>query len=115
MADVASASTGVDFSEERVHKICDRIYNLERAYLVKHGIRRKDDVPPRHFYEVPIPDGPSKGMKIDMEQFEKLKDAFYELRGQDIKTGAPKKQTLEELGLKSVADDLEKTGVYKEG
>ncbi len=115
MADVVSAITGVDFSEERVHKICDRIYNIERAYLVKHGIRRKDDCPPHHFIETPIQDGPSKGMAVDAEQFEKLKDAFYELRGQDIKTGAPKKQTLEELGLKSVADDLEKTGVYKEG
>ncbi len=114
MADVASAITGFDFSEERVHDICDRIYNIERAYLVRHGIRRKDDCPPRHFYEVPIPDGPSKGMKIDMEQFEKLKDAFYQLRGQDVKTGAPKRETLEALGLKYVADDLEKTGVYEE-
>ena len=53
-------------------------------------------------------------VKIDMVQFEKLKDAFYELRGQDPVTAAPKRETLEALGLKKVADDLEKTGVYKE-
>ena len=114
MAEVLSALTGVNFPEERLHKACDRIYNIERAYLVKHGIRRKDDVPPRHFVETPMPSGPSKGMAIDMEQFEKLKDAWYDLRGQDRKTGAPKRETLGELGLKYVADDLEKTGVYKE-
>jgi aldehyde:ferredoxin oxidoreductase len=115
MAEVLSAISGVDFSEDRLHKACDRIYNIERAYLVKHGIRRKDDVPPRHFLEMPIPDGPSKGQTIDREKFEALKDAFYELRGSDKKTGAPKRETLEQLGLKYVADDLEKTGVYKEG
>jgi aldehyde:ferredoxin oxidoreductase len=115
MAEVLSALTGVDFSEDRLHKACDKIYNIERAYLAKHGIRRKDDVPPRHFLEMPIPDGPSKGQTIDREKFEALKDAFYELRGSDKKTGAPKRETLEQLGLKYVADDLEKIGVYKEG
>lgn len=115
MAELLSALTGVDFSEERLHKACDRIYNIERAYLVKHGIRREDDVPPRHFIETPIPDGPSKGKTIDMEKFEELKDAFYELRGQDKKTGAPRKETLKALGLKYVADELEKIGVYEEG
>jgi hypothetical protein len=38
---------------------------------------------------------------------------FYELRGGDKKTGAPTRKTLEGLGLKNVADDLEKIGVYK--
>jgi len=112
MAEVLSALTGVDFSEERLHQVCDRIYNIERAYLAKHGITREDDVPPRHFLETPIPDGPSKGKTIDREKFEALKDAFYELRGADIRTGTPKRETLEALGLKYVADDLERMGLY---
>jgi len=113
MAEVLSALTGVEFSTDRLHQSCDRIYNVERAYLAKHGIRREDDVPPRHFLETPLPDGPSKGRTIDREKFEALKDAFYELRGSDKKTGAPTRETLEKLGLKYVADDLEKIGVYK--
>jgi aldehyde:ferredoxin oxidoreductase len=113
MAEVLSALTGVDFSAERLHEACDRVYNIERAYLVKNGIRREDDVPPRHFTELPIQDGPSKGKTVDMDKFEELKDLWYDLRGQDRKTGAPKRGTLEELGLKYVADELEKTGVYK--
>jgi len=115
MTELLSVLTGVDFSEERLHQACERIYNVERAYLVKNGIRRKDDVPPRHFFELPIQDGPHKGGTVDREKFEELKDAWYELRGADKKTGAPTRETLEGLGLKYVADDLEKTGVYKEG
>ena len=114
MAELLSALTGVDFSEERLHKACDRIFNVERAYLVRNGIRREHDVPPRHFLETPIPEGPSKGRTIDREKFEELKDAWYAVRGSDKNTGAPKRETLEELGLRSVADDLEKIGIYKE-
>jgi aldehyde:ferredoxin oxidoreductase len=113
MAEVLSALTGVDFSEGRLHKACDRIYNVERAYLAKHGIRREHDVPPRHFLETPLPDGPSKGRTIDREKFEELKDAWYALRGSDENTGAPKRETLEALSLKYIADDLEKMGIYE--
>jgi aldehyde:ferredoxin oxidoreductase len=115
MAEVLSALTGVEFSADRLHNACDRIYNVERAYLAKHGVRREDDVPPRHFLETPLPDGPSKGKTIDREKFEELKDAWYELRGSDKKTGAPKRETLEALGLTYIADELERKGVYEEG
>jgi len=108
--------TKKDFSEEDLHKVCDRIYHVERAYLARMGLTRDDDdVAPRHYYEQPIPEGPSKGMTLDRAKFEDLKDAFYELRGGDKKTGAPTRRTLEELGLRNVADDFEKTGIYKEG
>ena len=113
MTKVLSSLTGVDFNEEQLHQACERIYNVERAYLAREGITRGDDIPPRHFLETPIPEGPSKGMTIDREKFEDLKDAFYELRGSDKKTGTPTRKTLEKLSLKYVADDLEKRGLYK--
>jgi aldehyde:ferredoxin oxidoreductase len=115
MAELLSALSGLDFSEERLHEVCDRVYNIERAYLTKHGIRRKDDRPPLNFIHDPLPSGPSAGMTFDMEKFEVIRDAWYDLRGSDRKTGAPRRDTLEKLGLKYVADDLEKTGVYQEG
>jgi aldehyde:ferredoxin oxidoreductase len=115
MAELLSAITGVDFSEDRLHKVCDRIYNVERAYNARMGLRRDDDIAPHHFYDTPIPAGPSKGKTLDRVKFEELKDVFYELRGTDKRTGIPKRETLEDLGLKYVADDLEKIGAYKEG
>jgi aldehyde:ferredoxin oxidoreductase len=114
MAELLTAITGIDFGPDRLDEACDRIYNVERAYLVRNGIRRCDDVPPHHFLETPMPEGPSKGKTIDREKFEALKDAFYALRGSDTKTGAPTRATLEGLGLKSVANDLEAMGVYGE-
>ena len=42
-------------------------------------------------------------------------ELWHELRGADAKTGIPRRETLEVLGLKYVADDLEKRGVYQEG
>lgn len=100
--------TKKDFSEEDLHKVCDRIYHVERAYLARMGLTRDDDVAPHHFYDQPIPEGPSKGMTLDRAKFEELKDVFYELRGGEKRTGFPKRETLEALGLKYVADDLEK-------
>jgi aldehyde:ferredoxin oxidoreductase len=114
MAEVLSALTGVDFSEERLHKVCDRVYNVERAYLTKMGLTRDDDVAPHHFYDQPMPEGPSQGRTLDRQKFEELKDIFYELRGGDKKTGIPKRETLEGLGLKYVADDLQNMGACGE-
>ena len=37
-------------------------------------------------------------------------DEYYELHGWDRETSSPKRETLEALGLKYVADDLEKIG-----
>ena len=37
-----------------------------------------------------------------------MKDEYYILRGWDVKTGLPKRSTLESLGMKGVADLLEK-------
>lgn len=114
IAEVLAPLTGVDFTAERLAQCADKINNVERAYLVRCGIRRKDDVPPRHMFETPYPDGPEKGKTLDREKWETLLDAWYEVKGADKKTGAPTRETLEKLGLKAVADDLEKTGVYKE-
>jgi aldehyde:ferredoxin oxidoreductase len=112
MAELMSALTGMNFTEEQLHSVCDRIYNIERAYLARMGLTRDDDVAPHHFYNQPIPEGPSKGQTLNREKFEALKDVFYELRGGDKKTGIPTRQTLEGLGMKYVADDLEKMKAY---
>ena len=47
---------------------------------------------------------------MDMEKFNKMLDEYYDLHGWDRKTSFPKKRTLVDLGLGSVADDLEKIG-----
>ena len=112
MAELLSAITGVDFSEERLRQASDRVYNIEKAYLAREGMRREHDNPPEGHFERPRLAGPHKGLFLDREKFEGLKDRYYELRGYSKKTGVPAREELERVGLKYVADELEKIGVY---
>ena len=48
--------------------------------------------------------------QIDRDKFEDWKTLYYRLEGWDEKTGWPRRDTLEELGLKDVADELESKG-----
>jgi len=107
LAKLLSAVTGMDFDELLLKRIGERIYNLERAMNAVDGITRKDEVLPPRQYE-PLPSGPKKGVRIDPKQLEKAKNDYYEWRGWNISTGLPTRRKLEELGLKDVADELEK-------
>jgi aldehyde:ferredoxin oxidoreductase len=40
-----------------------------------------------------------KGKAVDKNEFEKMMDEYYQLRGWDSKTGLPEKETLNKLGL----------------
>jgi aldehyde:ferredoxin oxidoreductase len=115
MAELLSVTTGVNFSEKDLKSVCERIYNIERAYLVREGIRREDDLPPPRYIESPVPSGPRKGWKVDLVKFEKVLDEYYKLRGWDVNTGVPTREKLEELELSYVADELEKSGAYGKG
>lgn len=106
-----NAATGMNVDEKWLLTTADRIINMERAFLVRDGRTRKMDTIPELFFREPIQDGPRKGLKINRTKFEKMKNEYYELRGWDIETGIPTKQTLEKLGLKDVADDLDKRGI----
>jgi len=50
------------------------------------------------------------GRYLDKAKFEEFKTRFYNLEAWDIRTGRPKRKTLGHLGLKFVADELEKKG-----
>ncbi|MFC1592879.1 aldehyde ferredoxin oxidoreductase family protein [Candidatus Omnitrophota bacterium] len=108
MAEFLSAVTGIDFTEERLHQICNRVSNLERAYVCREGIRREDDMPPLRYSWQPITTGAEKGFRLDREEYGQMLDLFYERKGWDKRTGIPTRETLESSGLKSVADDLYK-------
>ncbi|MCL7389310.1 MAG: aldehyde ferredoxin oxidoreductase family protein [Thaumarchaeota archaeon] len=86
----------------------ERIINLERAFNVREGFSRKDDTLPERFLREPVPRPPSKGQIFELD---KLLDDYYTAREWDIKTGIPTRKKLEELGLKDVADELEKLGM----
>ena len=118
-------SPGKTWSVEELDKIGERVFNLQRALLIREGHEgRKDDILPEFDHTVPLPKAPGlnprsslpgkkgeivyrEGAVVDREKFEKMKDEYYQLRGWDPKTGFQKKDTLQELGLEDIIEQLQ--------
>ena len=66
--------------------------------------------PFRDGVDEPLPEGPSKGAKLDRKTISGLLDEYYGLRGWDMASGNPTREKLDELGLGDVADDLASLG-----
>lgn len=113
MGELLSAATGMDFEEKRMKEIGDRINNVERAFLVREGITRKDDTIQGRAMEEPVPSGPYKGERLDREGMDRMLDDYYRVVGWDRETGVPTRKTLEDLGLSDVADELAKKGMIR--
>ncbi len=97
-----SAATGMDIDEAGLKKIVNRSRNLHRAYNVRLGLRRADEKPPEDHWKKRFP-----------ELEEQLLDAYYKFKGWDNE-GIPTKQSLQELDLAYVAEDLEQRGIIKD-
>jgi aldehyde:ferredoxin oxidoreductase len=99
---VIEACTGLRLSPVEVRGVGERIINVERAFNVREGIRRRDDALPRRFREETLAEGASRGTVFDQEP---MLDEYYEERGWDKETGIPYAKTLERLGLVEAARD----------
>jgi len=122
---IYSAITGKEIDEQELNRTGERIFNLQRAILLRQGWRgRQDDQLLDYYHTEPLEkseifwndDGlvPGKddeiiskvGTVVDRDDFEKLKDEYYELRGWDVASGLPTEAKLAELGLQDIAGDL---------
>jgi len=111
IAELYSAATGWETTEDDFRRLATRMLNVEKAFNILHaGFSRKDDYPPPRCLEEPIPRGSAAGFKIGKEKWDHLLDEYYEMHNWDKETGFPTRECLEELGLKEIADDLEKAG-----
>ena len=93
-AELLSAVTGWDISEEEIMRIGERIYNLERVIINRLGFDGKDDVLPKRLLEEKMPEGAAKGQIVELE---KMKKEYYELRGWE--NGKPTPEKLKELEI----------------
>jgi aldehyde:ferredoxin oxidoreductase len=107
LAEVFNGVTGHDMSPQEVKIVGERITNLERAFNLREGLTRKDDRLPERFLKEPLSIGASKGQVVDLER---MIDEYYVCRGWEKRTGFPTRAKLEEIGLKEIADELEKMG-----
>ena len=90
----------MDTSETR--NIANRIFILERAFLVREGITKKDDFLKGKWVRGPVPNGPFEGATIEEEKWGKMLTEYYKTREWYTQTGIPTKETLESLGLQDV-------------
>ena len=89
----------------------DRVYNIEKAFNSRLGFTRKDDTLCEQWMKEPIPKGyPGEGMKGE-DYFDLMLDEYYQYRGIDIENGLQTRDRLEELGLKDIADTLDRENV----
>ena len=101
-------TVGVSLTEAEFRLTGERIVNLNRAFNIREGIRRKDDSLPRRLTHTPAPDGPSKGQIVELDQ---MLDEYYEQRGWNVKDGLPTNQTMRRVNLDDVVEDLAKHNV----
>jgi aldehyde:ferredoxin oxidoreductase len=95
-----SLATGMDIDEAGLWQIAKRNRTLIRAINIRRGMRRIDEKPPEDHWRKRFP---------EMEA--KLLDDYYKFKGWNAE-GIPTKETLDELGLDYVSQDLEQRGVY---
>ena len=86
-------------------RIGERVVCLERAFNVREGFSRQDDILPLRMLNEPLEDaGPATGQR--MQNLEGLLDEYYKAVGYNHR-GIPTPQKLRELGLEWVINDIE--------
>jgi aldehyde:ferredoxin oxidoreductase len=97
LAEMMNLATGAGYTPASLLEAGERIYNLERMFLLGAGFTRADDTLPKRMLEEPLPDGPGKGHVVELEG---MLDRFYRLRGWD-ENGVPTPEKLRSLGLEA--------------
>jgi aldehyde:ferredoxin oxidoreductase len=108
LAEVLSTGLGKRMTGDEFSIYQKRVRQLERAFNCREGLRREYETLPDQYITDFMMDAHFEGMTKERSRLEAIKDDFYKLRGWDLTTGVPTRNTLESLDLKDVADELEK-------
>ena len=102
-----------------------KIFTLDRAIWTIQGRHRDMEVFPDYIYKqgsrgdlLPMYDektqkwsyATGEGRKLDRAKFEEWKTKFYAFEGFNTTNGWPTRKTLEDMGLKKVADVMQSKG-----
>ena len=130
-AEVLRSVIGGDWDKAALAKLGERVFQLQRAVLLREGHRPlADDVLPAEWHKVPLdghvadPDclvpGPGGetvsrlGSFIAMDDYLPERDIFMLCGDGTPRTGLPSRERLEALGMGSVAADLASRGLLVE-
>lgn len=98
MATLLTLVWGKTVKPEELKLTGERIWNLGRLFNIREGFSRKDDKLPPKFFTQQLRGGPTDGVKVSEEDFERALDEYYTLRGWNNQ-GIPREETLTKLNL----------------
>lgn len=117
-SELLSAVTGMEYQEKELDRIGERIWNLQRAIMVRGGRTRKEDtLHEAYFRKGNVEREKDKSQfhtnvasdqtrPVPRQTFEEAKETYYRIRGWDEKTGFPTREKLIDLGLDEIAERL---------
>jgi aldehyde:ferredoxin oxidoreductase len=98
--------TGWDATMPEFLQMGERRIQLLRAFNAREGIGKSADVLPKRLFQPLGGKGPTAGVALTTEEFERARETYYQLAGCDPTTGYPTRSRLAGLGLEWVADSI---------
>ncbi|MFX0125754.1 MAG: aldehyde ferredoxin oxidoreductase family protein [Candidatus Hodarchaeota archaeon] len=98
MVEMLNTATGFSYTPDTYLMTGERIWNIIRLFNTREGMTVFNDILPARFYQDEAPEGDPKGERINLEDFEKAKGEYYEMRGWD-REGIPTQEKLASLEL----------------
>jgi len=95
LTELMNLTTGAGYTPAEILTAAERIYNLERIFLIAAGSGSNDDTLPYRMLHEPLTEGPAKGRVVDLHV---MLPRFYQVRGWD-ENGVPTPEKLQALGL----------------
>jgi len=102
--DTLSAVTGMKVTVKDAMIYGERIFNLRKAFNMRHGCTREEDTLPERLLKEP-----NKRANNSVVKLEETLPEYYSERGWDPVRSLPTKEKLLELGLEDIAKDLWKS------
>ena len=98
--------TGWDATIEELIEVGERRIHMMRAFNAREGLGKESDALPKKLFEPLRGKGPTAGVALTPEEFERARGAYYQLAGCDPATGHPTRDKLRGLGLDWVAEKV---------
>jgi aldehyde:ferredoxin oxidoreductase len=98
--------TGWDATLDELIEVGERRIHLLRAFNAREGIGKDSDVLPKKLFEPLGGTGPTAGVALTAQEFDRARETYYQLSGCDPATGYPTRARLGQLGLDWLAEQV---------
>ncbi|MBC8228332.1 aldehyde ferredoxin oxidoreductase family protein [bacterium] len=103
--EIIQGLTGWNVTDWDLMKVGERTLNMTRAFNVREGFTKADDIFPKRIHEA-FTSGPLAGVGYGEDKLSEAVSMYYDMAGWDRETGVPGKGKLQELDIEWVADLL---------